>query len=57
MKTRDVVLVVLDRVERNREWEVRKARMDAALLADWHLVLFEVEVGDPLLQYPKKKIV
>src|SRR5260370_3905863 len=31
--------------------------MDAVLLVDWHLVFFEVEVGDPLLKDASQEIV
>ena len=31
--------------------------MDAILLIDWHLVLFEVEVGDTLLEDTNQEIV
>ena len=43
MQARDVVLVVLDRVERDRERQIRQAGMDAILLIDRHLILFQVE--------------
>ena len=57
MQTRDVVLIVLYRVERDRKWKVRKTGMDAVLLADGHLVLFEIEVSNALLQHADQKIV
>ena len=31
--------------------------MDAILLIDWHLVLFEIEVGDALLEDTNEEIV
>ena len=31
--------------------------MDAILLVDWHLVLFEIEVGDALLEDTNEEIV
>ncbi len=31
--------------------------MNAILLVDWHLVLFEIEVGDPLLQNADEEVV
>jgi len=57
VKPRDVVLVVLDRVERDRQWQIREAGMDAILLVDGHLVLFEVEVGDALPEDANQKVV
>ena len=57
MQSGDVVLVVLDRVERNGERQIGKAGVDAILLVDRHLVLFEIVVGDALLQHAHQKIV
>ena len=57
MKTGDVVLVVLHRVERDGQREIRETGMDATLLVDWHLVFFEVEVGDTLLEDTNQEIV
>ena len=57
MKTGDVVLVVLDGVEGNGKRQIREAGMDAVLLVDRHLVLFEVEVGDALLEDTNEQVV
>ncbi len=57
VKTRDVVFVVLDRIEGDRKRHIREIGMDAILLIDWHLVLFEVEVGDALLQHANQQVV
>src|SRR6185312_1664253 len=57
VQTRYVVLIVLDGIERDGKWKVCKAGVDAAHLIEWHLVLFEVEVGDALLQHANQKIV
>ena len=57
VKTGDVVLVMLDRVEGNGQRQIREAGMDAILLVDWHLVLFQVEVGDALLEDTNQKVV
>ena len=56
VKTGDVVLVVLDGVEGNGQRQIREAGMDAILLIDWHLVLFEVEVGDALLEDTNQEV-
>ncbi len=57
VKTRDVVLVLLDGVEGNGKRQIREAGMDAVLLVDRHLVLFEVVVGDALLEDTNHKVV
>ncbi len=57
VKPGDVVFIVLNRVERNGQRQIRKAGMDAVLLVDWHLVLFEVEVGDALFEDTKEEVV
>src|SRR3954454_14065441 len=48
---------MLHGVEWDRKRKVRQTGMDAALLADWHLVFFEVEVINALLEHANKKIV
>jgi hypothetical protein len=48
MQAGNVVLVVLDGVEWDRKRQVGEAGVDAILLVNWHLVLFEVVVGDAL---------
>ena len=50
VKAGDVVLVVLDGVEGDRERQVGEAGVDAILLVDGHLVFFEIEVGNALLR-------
>ena len=50
MQPRDVVLVMLYRIEWHGIRQIRQACMDAVKLVDRHLVLFELEVGDALLQ-------
>ena len=57
LKTGDVILVVLDCVERNRERQVREAGVDAALRVDGHLIVFEVVVVDVLLHVAQEEIV
>ena len=57
MKTGDVVFVVLDRIERDGERQIREIGMDAVLLVDWHLIFFKVEVGDALLEYANQQVV
>ncbi len=52
VQPRNVVLVVLHRVERHRQRQIGKSRMDSILLIDRHLVLFEVKIRDPLLKHP-----
>ena len=50
VQARDVVFVVLDGIERNGERQIGEAGVDAVLLVDRHLVFFEVEIGDALLE-------
>jgi hypothetical protein len=57
MKTGNVVLVVLERVEWDRKRQVGEAGVDAILLVNRHLVLFEVVVGDALPQDTNKEVV
>ncbi len=57
VKARDVVFVMLDRVEGNGERQVGEAGVDAVLLVDGHLVLFEIEVGDALLEDANEQVV
>src|ERR1700733_3108230 len=57
VETCDVVLVVLDGIEGNGKGKVGKTGMDAILLIDRHLVFFEVEIGDALLQHADQEIV
>ena len=57
VQTRDVVLVVFDGIERHGERQIGEAGMDAVLLVDGHLVFFEVEVGDALLQNANQQVV
>src|SRR5262249_22316695 len=57
MKTGDVILVALDGVEGERKRHICEAGMNAILLIDWHLVLFEVEVGDALLEHTNQQVV
>ncbi len=56
VKTRDVVFVVFDGVERDGKRQIGEAGMDAILLVDRHLVLFEVEVGDALLEDANQEV-
>ena len=56
-KTGDIVLVMLDGIEWNGKRQIGKAGMDAILLVDRHLVFFEIEVGDALLQHADQQIV
>ncbi len=56
-KPGDVVFIVLDRIKRDGKREVCKTGMNAVLLIDWHLVLFEIEVGDALLQNTNEEVV
>src|SRR5216683_814193 len=57
MKTGNVVLVVLEGVEWDRKRQVGEAGVDAILLVNWHLVLFEVVVGDALPENTNKEVV
>ena len=57
VKARDVVLVLLDCLERNGQRQIRKAQVDAVELVDRHLILFEIEVGEALPQHPNQKVV
>ncbi len=57
VQTRDVVFIVLDGIQRDGKWQVREAGMDAVHLVDWHLVLFEIEVGDALLENTDHEVV
>ena len=57
VKPGDVVLIVLHGVEGNRQRQIGETGMDAVLLVDRHLVLFEVEVGDALLQDANQEVV
>ena len=57
VQTGDVVLVVLDGVEGDGKRQIREAGMDAVLLVDRHLVLFEIEVGDALLKHANEEVV
>src|SRR5258708_247559 len=50
------ILVMLNRVERHRKRQVRELRVDAVLLVDRHLVLFEIEVGNALLQQTDQQV-
>ena len=57
LQPRDVVLVVLDGIERHGQRQIRQIGMDAILLIDRHLVFFEIEVGDALLQDANQQVV
>src|SRR6202789_2536497 len=57
VQTRDVVLIMLHRIERHRERKIGQPRMNAAHPADRHLVLFQVVVLHPLLGLKQKQIV
>src|SRR3984885_10414310 len=48
---------MLDRIERDGKRKVGEIGMNAILLIDWHLVLFEVEVGNALLQHADQQVV
>ena len=57
VQARDVVFVMLDRIERHRQRQIGEIGVDADLLVDRHLILFEAEVGDALLQNANHQIV
>ncbi len=57
MKPRNVVLVMLDRIEGHRKRKVGETRVDAIHLIDRHLIFFELIVGEPLLQHANQEIV
>ena len=57
MKPRDVVFIVFDGIEGNGQRQIGEAGMDAILLVDRHLVFFEIEVGDALLQDANEEVV
>ena len=57
MQPRDVVLVMLDRVERHRVRQIGQPRMNAALRRHRHLVILQIEVIDVLLHVPQKEVV
>ena len=57
MKPGDVVLVMFYRVERDGKRQIGKAGVDAVLLIDRHLILFEIVVGNALLQHSNQQIV
>src|SRR5712671_7300756 len=56
-KPRYVVFIVLHRVERNRKRQIGDTSVDAVKLIDRHLIFFQVEVGDALLEDSNKKVV
>src|SRR5208337_948160 len=56
VQPRNVILVMFHRVERNRKRQVRQAGMDAVLLVDRHLVLFQIEVGIALLEHANQQV-
>src|SRR5712672_4483158 len=56
-KPRYVVFIMLHGVERNRKRQIGDTSVDAVKLIDRHLIFFQVEVGDPLLEDSNKKIV
>jgi hypothetical protein len=57
MKTGDVILIVFDRVKGNGERQIRESRMDAILLVDGHLELFEIVVVHALAEDADEEIV
>src|SRR5712675_773280 len=56
-KPRYVVFIVLHRVERNRKRQIGDTSVDAVKLINRHLVFFQIEVDDTLLEDSNKKIV
>src|SRR5712671_686582 len=56
-KPRYVIFIVLHRVERNRKRQIGDTSVDAVKLIDRHLIFFQIEIGDPLLEDSNKKIV
>jgi hypothetical protein len=57
VKTGDVVLIVFNGIQRDGERKIRKAGMDAVLLVDGHLILFEIEVSDALREDTNEEVV
>src|SRR5712672_3404966 len=56
-KPRYVIFIVLHRVERNRKRQIGDTSVDAVKLINRHLVFFQIEVDDTLLEDSNKKIV
>src|SRR5712675_1393554 len=56
-KPRYVVFIVLDRIERNRKRQIGNTSVDAVKLINRHLVFFQIEIGDTLLEDSNKKVV
>ena len=57
MQARDVILVMLYGIQRHGKRQVRQLGMDAILLIDRHLILFQIEIGDALLQHANQQVV
>src|SRR5215467_12131561 len=57
VQARNVVLIVLDRIERDRKRKIGEAGVHPVLLIDRHLIFFEIEVRDALLEHTNQKIV
>jgi hypothetical protein len=57
MQARDVVFVMLDRIERDSLREIGQAGVNAALLIDRHLIFLEIEIGDPLFEHTDHEVV
>jgi len=57
VKSGDVVLIVFNGIQRDGERKIRKAGMDAVLLVDGHLILFEIVVSDALREDTNEEIV
>ena len=57
MQPRDVVLVMLDGIERDGVRQVGEVRVDASLGIDRHLVVLQVVIIHPLLQVAEEEVV
>ncbi len=57
MQARNVVLIVLNRIERHRQRQISETGVNAILLVDRHLVFFEIKIRDALLQHTNHEVV
>ena len=57
METRNVVFVMLDRIQRHGIRKIREAVVDALHLRNGHLVVFQLEVRYAIVQNMKQEVV
>ena len=57
VQPRDVILVMLHRIERNRQRQIGEIGVNAALGGDRHLVFFEPKIGNALLEDANQQVV